>query len=46
MEQGIDLPFATIALIATSDFLVNHYLFLLFLIVSAIVFFFAYITTE
>lgn len=46
MEQGIDLPFATVALIATSDFLVNHYLLLLFLIISAVFFFFTYITTE
>jgi type II secretory pathway component PulF len=46
MEQGIDLPFATVALIATSDFLVNHYLLLLFLLVTSVVFFFGYITTE
>ena len=46
LEQGIDLPFATVALIATSDFLVNSYLLLLFLMVTLIICFFTYITTE
>jgi type II secretory pathway component PulF len=35
IDQGIDLPAATVALIATSDFLVNQYLFLIFLLIAA-----------
>jgi type II secretory pathway component PulF len=32
VEQGIDLPAATLALIATSDFMVNHYMVLIFIL--------------
>lgn len=46
MEQGINLPAATIALIATSDFLVNHYLLIVFFLICSFVFFMAYISTE
>ena len=46
VEQGIDLPFATVALIATSDFLVNHYMLLIFSIISVIVFLGIYLSTE
>lgn len=46
VEQGIDLPFATVALIATSDFLVNHYMLLIFFIITSIVCLMAYLSTE
>ena len=46
VEQGIDLPLATRALIATSDFLINHYVLLLFLIISWIIWFAAYLATD
>ncbi len=46
VEQWIDLPAATVALIATSDFLVNNYLLLIFFIMCCVVAFFWFITTE
>ena len=46
LEQGIDLPFATRALIATSDFLINHYVLLLFFLISGGIFFAGYLTTQ
>ena len=46
VEQGIDLPAATLALIATSDFMVNHYMVLIFILFTILMVLWAYMTTE
>ncbi len=42
----IELPFATIALIATSDFLINNYLYIIFVLFALVVLFVWYKSTK
>ena len=46
VDQWIDLPAATVALIATSDFLVNHYILILFMLICFVAFLIVYTSTE
>jgi type II secretory pathway component PulF len=45
-DAGIELPFATMALLATSDFIIGNFLYLIFFAAFVAVVFVAYKTTE